>query len=217
MRLLRRRDDATPDPDELADEGLEVREEGRPVERREAVAEATGGERPEPVEGPEHVERAEGTETDLVKYRWSPGSALVVLAGAALAVLGIVALIRTEIDSTWYRPVEEVAGIDHTPLLAAIEVGVGVLLVVLGLAGRWILTALVCVLAAIAAAVAAVDPAEVQRELAIERWWAIALAVGAAVLAVASMMPRSAKTVERRQPAIGRRVYGRRHRTVQQH
>src|SRR5829696_8172515 len=214
MRLLHRRDDATPDPDELADEGLEVREEGRPVERREPVAEATDGERPEPVEGPEHVERAEATETDLVKYRWSPGSALVVLAGAALAVLGIVALIRTEIDSTWYRPVEEVAGIDHTPLLAAIEVGVGVLL---GLAGRWILTALVCVLAAIAAAVAAVDPAEVQRELAIERWWAIALAGGAAVLAVASMMPRPARAVERRQPAIGRRVYGRRHRTVQQH
>jgi hypothetical protein len=217
MRLLHRRDDAEPDPDELADEGLEVRDEERPVEHRRAVAEATDGERPELDERPDHVERAEVTERDLVKYRWSPGSALVVLAGAALAVLGIVALIRTEIDSTWYQPVEEVAGIDHTPLLAAIEVGVGVLLVVLGLAGRWILTALVCVLAAIAAAVAAVDPAEVQRELSIERWWAIVLAVGAAVLAVASMMPRTARTVERRQPAFGRRVYGRGHRAVQQH
>jgi hypothetical protein len=217
MRLLHRRDDAAPDPDELADEGLEVRDEERPVERRGAVAEATDGERSELDERPDHVERAEVAEGDLAKYRWSPGSALVVLAGAALAVLGIVALIRTEIDSTWYQPVEEVAGIDHTPLLAAIEVGVGVLLVVLGIAGRWILTALVCVLAAIAAAVAAVDPAEVQRELSIERWWAITLAVGAAVLAVASMMPRTARTVERRQPAIGRRVYGRRHRAVQQH
>jgi hypothetical protein len=204
MSLRHRRDDAELDPDELADEGLEVREEGSPVERREAVAEPAHVERPEPVERPEHVE----PEPDLVKYRWSPGSALVVLAGAALAVVGIVALIRTEIDSTWYRPVEEFAGIDHTPLLAAIEVGVGVLLVILGLTGRWILTALVCVLAAIAAAVAAVDPAEVQRELAIERWWAIALAAGAAVLAVASMMPRSPRTVERRQPAIGRHGYG---------
>jgi hypothetical protein len=217
MRLLHRRDDTALDPDELADEGLEVREEGKPVERREPAAEATDAERPEPVERPDHVARVEPTERDLVKYRWSPGSALVVLAGAALAVVGIVALIRTEIDSTWYRPVEEVARIDHTPLLAAIEIGVGVLLVILGLAGRWVLSALVCVLAAIAAAVAAVDPAEVQQELAIERWWAIALAAGAAVLAVASMMPRSPRTVERRQPAIGRYAYGRGHRTVQQH
>jgi hypothetical protein len=217
MRLLHRTDDdAALNRDEFADEGLEVREEGRPgrpVERREAVA-ATDVKRPEPVERREHVEQPE---RDLVEYRWSPGSALVVLAGAALAVVGIVALIRTEIDSTWYQPVEQVAGIDHTPLLAAIEVGVGALLVILGLAGRRILTALVCVLAAIAAGVAAVDPAEVARELAIERSWAIALAAGAAVLAVVSMMPWSTRTVERRQPAVRRYTYGHGHRTVQQH
>ncbi|MGH2474973.1 MAG: hypothetical protein ACRDIL_06890, partial [Candidatus Limnocylindrales bacterium] len=60
---------------------------------------------------------------------------LVLLAGGALAVLGMVAAARTGINDTWYRPVEPVAGVGDTALLAAVEAGVGVLLVIAGLAG----------------------------------------------------------------------------------
>jgi lysylphosphatidylglycerol synthetase-like protein (DUF2156 family) len=191
MRLMRRRDD---DVDFDRDD-------------RDVVTRST-------VDEPDAVERRDVVEVDR---RRSPIDALTVLAGAALAVLGIVALTRTEVDETWYEPVEQVAGLNHTPLLAAIEIGVGALLVLLGLAGARALTALVCLAVAVAAGVAAVDPGLVDTELAIERPWAITLAASAAALAVLTMMPR--RTYERRDTAIGgRRAYGRPYgRVVREH
>jgi hypothetical protein len=149
---------------------------------------------------------------EVVQYKWSPANVLVVLAGVALAALGILALIRTEINETWYTPVETVARINHTPLLAAIEVGVGALLVILGLLGVRMLTAFVCLAGAAAAAVAAMDPARFETELAIERWWAIALAAGGAALAVLLMLPRPMVTVDRTPRGLRRR-----RRVVHQH
>lgn len=140
--------------------------------------------RPEPFEEPPTFER-----WDRVQSRWNLGSALVLLAGAALAVLGGVALVRTGVDETWYRPVHEVAGIHHTPLLAAIEAGVGLLLVLAGLAGAPGLAAFVCISVAMAAGVAAVEPGLVHEQLAAERWWLVAVAVAGAGLAVISMVP----------------------------
>jgi len=149
---------------------------------------------------------------EMVQYKWSPANVLVVLAGVALAALGIVALIRTEINETWYTPVETVARINHTPLLGAIEVGVGALLVILGLLGVRMLTAFVCLAGAAAAAVAAIDPARFETELAIERWWAIALAAGGAALAILLMLPRPMVTVDRAPRGLRRR-----RRVVHQH
>jgi hypothetical protein len=134
--------------------------------------------------GPPTLER-----WDLVESRWSLGSVLVLLAGAALTVLGVVAAARTGIDDMWYRPVEQVAGLRHTPLLAAMEAGVGMLLVVAGIAGRRGLAALVCIAGAIAAAVAAIEPELVAEELALQRWWALTLAAAGAGLAAVSMVP----------------------------
>lgn len=159
-------------------------------------------------------ERQEYAHPEVVQYHWSPANVLVVLAGAALAALGIVALIRTQINETWYTPVETVARINHTPLLAAIEVGAGALLMILGLLGIRTLTAFVCLAGAVAAAVAAIDPSRFQTELAIERWWAIALAAGGAALAVLLMLPRPMVTVDRTPRVRRRRSYGR---VVQQH
>lgn len=140
--------------------------------------------RREVLEEPPKLERWE-----LVENRWNLGSVVVLLAGAGLAVLGFVALARTGINSTWYRPVENVAGIRHTPLLAAVEAGVGVVLVVAGVAGARGLAAFVCIGGAVAAGIAAVEPSLVEEQLAMERWWAITLAAAGAVLAVLSMVP----------------------------
>jgi hypothetical protein len=82
-----------------------------------------------------------------------------------------------------------VAGIRHTPLLAAIEAGVGLLLVVAGLAGAPGLAAFVCISVAMAAGVAAVEPGLVAEQLAAERWWFVAVAAAGAGLAVLSMVP----------------------------
>jgi hypothetical protein len=136
------------------------------------------------IEGPPTLER-----WDLVESRWNLGSVLVLLAGAALAVVGVVAGARTGINDTWYRPVEAVAGLRHTQLLAALEAAGGALLVIAGLAGARGLTALVCITGAMAAGVAAIEPALVADELALQRWWAIALAAAGAGLAVVSMVP----------------------------
>jgi hypothetical protein len=139
---------------------------------------------PEPFEEPPRLER-----WDRVQSRWNLGSVLVLLTGAALAVLGAVALTRTGVNDTWFRPVAEVAGIRHTPLLATIEAGVGLLLVIAGLAGAPGLAAFVCISAAMAAGVAAVEPDLVAGQLAAERWWLVALALTGAGLAVVSMVP----------------------------
>jgi hypothetical protein len=139
---------------------------------------------PQVVEAPPALER-----WDLVESRWGLGSVVVLLAGAALAVLGAVAAGRTGIDDTWYRPVAAVAGLRHTALLAALEVGVGVLLVIAGLAGARGGAALVCITGAMAAGVAAIEPELVADELALGRWWAVALAAAGAGLAVVSMVP----------------------------
>ena len=126
---------------------------------------------------------------DRVQSRWNLGSALVMVAGAALAVVGAAAAARTGVNDTWFSPVEEVAGIRHTPLLATVEAGVGMLLVIAGLAGAPGLAAFVCISGAMAAGVAALDPELVGEQLAAERWWFIALAVAGAGLAVLSMVP----------------------------
>ena len=97
--------------------------------------------------------------------------------GAALATIGALALVRTGVDDSWYEPVEQVAGIDHSPLLGAVELGVGALVVLALLFGLRMIAALVALAAGVAAVVVAVEPSRVNPELAIERGWAIALAV----------------------------------------
>jgi hypothetical protein len=133
--------------------------------------------------------------------RWDVGSILATAAGVALIVIGAVALARTGIDRSWYDPVVQVLGNDHTALLGAIEVGVGVLLVLAGLAGARALAGLVAVVAGAAATVAAIEPDAVERELAIEQEWAIAMAVGGFVLALIIIVSREhtqARRLERR-------------------
>jgi hypothetical protein len=148
-------------------------------------------EKPEVVGAPPRLER-----WDLVESRWNLGSVIVLLAGAALAVLGLAAATRTGIDGTWYGPVEDVAGIRHTPMLAAVEAGVGLLLVAAGLAGAPGLAAFVCISAAIAAGVVALEPGLVADELAPERWWVTALAMAGAGLAILAMVPWPPRLIE---------------------
>jgi peptidoglycan/LPS O-acetylase OafA/YrhL len=124
-----------------------------------------------------------------------------VAAGIALIVFGVLALVRTGVNSTWYEPVEQVLGMDHTPLLGAVEIGAGVLLVLAGLTGARMFAALVAAAIGVAATIVAIEPDVANPEFAIERDWAIALAVGGFVLAfilVASRERRHGRRVERR-------------------
>lgn len=123
--------------------------------------------------------------------KWNLASILAVAAGGALAVVGIIALMRTGVNETWFRPRTEVLDANHTPLLGAIEVGAGVLLVLLGIAGSRFLVAVAGIAGALLATAAAVEPEELSRELAMESWWAWVLAgVGVLLALVALYEPR---------------------------
>jgi uncharacterized membrane protein HdeD (DUF308 family) len=139
------------------------------------------------------TEQATHRATTTTHSRWDLGSVLATAAGIALAVLGAVVLVRTGINETWYSPVEEVAGIRHTPLLGIIELGVGVLLILAGLAGNNLLAAIIAFGAAIAAAVVAIDTDRFREELGMEQWWATTLAIVGGVLALLLLATRAVR------------------------
>jgi lysylphosphatidylglycerol synthetase-like protein (DUF2156 family) len=162
-----------------------------------------------PDDGPTHAgdrddlgRQLDSEETvDVRENRWDIGSALAVAAGIALIVFGAVALVRTGVNSTWYEPVEQVLGMDHTPLLGAVEIGAGVLLVLAGMAGARMFAALVAAAIGVGATIVAIEPDVANPELAIERDWAIALAIAGFLVAfvlVASRERRRSHRVERR-------------------
>lgn len=133
--------------------------------------------------------------------RWDIGSVLAAAAGVALVVIGTLALARTGIDRSWYQPVDQVLGMDHTALLGAVEVGVGVVLVLAGLAGARMLAALVALAVGTTATVVAIEPDVVDRELAIEQDWATVLAIAGFALAavlIVSRERRHERRIERR-------------------
>jgi hypothetical protein len=112
---------------------------------------------------------------------------LGIAAGAALAVVGSVAVLRTGIDGTWFRPRVEVLDADHTALLGALEIGAGLLLLLAGLMGSRLAVAILGLAMALGATAMAIEPEELQRELAIERWCAWTLAAAGAVLTLAAL------------------------------
>jgi hypothetical protein len=112
---------------------------------------------------------------------------LAIAVGAALAIVGSVALLRTGVDETWFRPRIQVLDADHTALLGALEIGAGLLLLLVGLMGSRVAVAILGLAMALGATAMAMEPEELQRELAIERWWAWALAAVGAVLTLSAL------------------------------
>jgi peptidoglycan/LPS O-acetylase OafA/YrhL len=179
MRLRQRRDD-----DALIEERAGTGDDVRMRRDADVGVSRTDDVRPrrDEVVGDEVIE--------TTTRRWDVGSVLATAAGVALTVIGILALVRTGVDGTWYEPVEQIAGVQHTPLLGAIEVGVGVLLILAGLAGARTLAALVALAAGVAALIVAIEPSLVDDELAMERGWATLLAIAGLVLALVLIMAR---------------------------
>jgi len=179
-----------------AEEGRVDDDRAREQDRSTPDDTARDDDAPRPRRGPLGARRPEET-VETVKDRWDIGSVLAVAAGVALVLLGIVALVRTGVDSSWYSPVVSVVGVDHTAALGAVELGVGVLLVLAGLAHARAVAALVALVAGIAAAVVAIEPDTIDRDVALDRGFATALAVAGVTLALALVMaPR--RKVERR-------------------
>jgi hypothetical protein len=129
------------------------------------------------------------------------GNALAIAFGAVLAVIGIVALARGDLDQSWDRPVTTVLDIDHTPLIAALEIGAGVLVVLLALSGRRFLALIGTVAVTVAAAAVAVEPGRLATQYALEQWWAWAVAGGAAFCTLVLLLPSGRRKVRVEEPA----------------
>ncbi|HEU0170161.1 MAG TPA: hypothetical protein VFR26_01885 [Acidimicrobiales bacterium] len=135
------------------------------------------------------------------RKRWDTVGFLTAGYGAALAVMGALALVRTGVDESWYEPVTEVAGVRQSPLLGAIELAAGVVLVLALLVGLRMFAALGAIAAGVAATVVAIEPSRVNPELAIQRGWAIALAAASlacGLLLIATRDRRRERRVVRR-------------------
>jgi hypothetical protein len=129
--------------------------------------------------------------------RWDFFGFLTAAYGVALAVMGTIALVRTGVDDSWYEPVAEVVGVRQSPLMGAIELGAGVVLVLALLVGLRMLAALVAIAGGVVAAAVAVEPSQVNPELAIQRGWAIALAATSLALGLSLIATRERRRVRR--------------------
>ncbi|MCE9621974.1 MAG: GPGG-motif small membrane protein [Actinomycetia bacterium] len=122
------------------------------------------------------------------------GPGVCGIAGAAVLIFGLVALARADVDGTFNEPIFQVAGFDHTQLLAFVEIVLGGLL--LAAAGTSSLSGMRVLGSAtvIAAFVALIEPNVLGGNLEIEGGYAtLILVLGAATLIAAAVLP----TIER--------------------
>jgi hypothetical protein len=168
----------------------------RPNQRFDPATErvAPVADRPDRTARPARPERVE-TE-DVVIRRWSWADAAVALVGAGLALVGILAMTRTGVNTTLFSPVENVLDASHTQLLGAIEAAAGGLLVLAALGRTRILATLIGLAMAVGGAYAAIETAEVARELAVEDWWAWTMAGVGVLVVLLAVVPRRGR-VER--------------------
>ena len=124
------------------------------------------------------------------RQRFNTASIVSFIAGAVILIMGLVALARADIDSSFSSPVFQVGGFDHTQMLAFIEVILGAMLLIAAgsnsLSGMTVIGAM----AVIGAIVALIEPGVLGGKLKIEGGFAtIILLLGAATLIAAALLP----------------------------
>ena len=75
--------------------------------------------------GDERVDRRVTTS----RFVFSPGQIIAGILGLVMAVIGAITMSRAGVDSTLNQPIVHVAGLDQSAMVGAIELGLGLLLV----------------------------------------------------------------------------------------
>lgn len=79
-----------------------------------------------------HREDVQVAEQHVETPAWSPAQIVAIALGALFTILGTVTLVRTGLGGSFLEPHVTVIGLDHTPLLGAIELAFGLLMVMAG-------------------------------------------------------------------------------------
>jgi hypothetical protein len=140
-------------------------------------------------------------QTTVVSHRQRFNTAGVVcaVAGAAILIMGLVALARADLDGSFNDPVFQVAGWDHTQSLAFIEVLLGIMLLVAGMTSSLSGMRVLGALTVIGALVALIEPGILGGNLKIEGSHAVVLLIlGAVTLIAAAALP----TIERQSSRV---------------
>jgi hypothetical protein len=229
MRLLHRESEAdrpdeapagttTPDPDVRHDRadwrsrlGFRGRDEGTDTSRdtaagRPATAAVVTPDADHdgvPDTGPRRRRRLAPARREYAHRPFHIGNLLAMIAGGALAVIGIVALVRGDLDDTWNSPVTTVLDIDHTPLTAVLEIAAGVLLLLLAATGVRLLALLGAAGLAVAAAAVAIEPGRLATDYALETWWAWTVMGVAAFVALVLLLPSRRRSTRSAEPEVG--------------
>lgn len=140
-----------------------------------------------------HDDRAdrEAHEEIVSERGFSPGQLLILAAGIASVVLGVIAVVRTGLDGALSEPVETVLWWDHSALLGLVEIGAGALLILAALHPllRW-LGGLVGIAAIVGGIVVLADAEWAVDDLGTERdfGW-VPIVLGAAAV-LGALIPR---------------------------
>ena len=134
----------------------------------------------------------------------TPSMVLSLVGGAALVILGIVAMMRGDFSNTWTDPVT-VAGITQTPLLGVIEIGAGVVLMLVAL-GSAASRVAVGIILAIAGAVLWVANGDLRADVGAEWWFGAIIAIGGGLIAVLALAEGDRFASRRRVDRVVERV-----------
>jgi len=143
------------------------------------------------VDRTDHAEVVDAPASTTVRERswtFAPGQLVSFAAGAALVVVGFIALLRAGVDASLAQPTVDVLGFSHTAWLGIAEIGLGLLLLLAG-SGAWgrPLSVLLGAAAVIAGVLILAEPGQMPEELGLERDFGWPLIALGAVVALASM------------------------------
>lgn len=163
-----------------------------------AVAEAVAAQ--PAVAQPVVVERAVAAQYDTVRTsRQVSGAAIVAgIVGVALLIIGLIACLRGGFASPLNDPVVSVLGFNHTAVLGIVEVVAGLVLLLAAVSGSRGYQIFSGTMLGVFGVVAAAEPTKLQEQLAIEKSFAVILAVaGLVVVLAAALLPNYARYIER--------------------
>lgn len=147
------------------------------------------------------VDSSAADQTTVVtrRQRFSTAGIVSAISGAVILIMGLVALARADLDSSFSEPIFQVAGFDHNQTLAFLEILLGGMLLIAGMTDSVSGMRVLGAITVIGSFVALVEPGILGGDLELEgAYVVILLLLGAASLIAAAVLP----TIERNSRSV---------------